>query len=81
MSLVARVPCEEIAHSVRCPSAVLDGELVCLASDRRSRFYDLMFRRDWPYFCAFDVLALEGQDVRGWPLLERKRAPPDHATW
>jgi len=26
----------------------LDGEIVCLASDGRSKFYDLMFRREWP---------------------------------
>ena len=32
-----------------------------------------MFRRDWPHFCAFDVLANEGQDLRGLSLLARKR--------
>jgi bifunctional non-homologous end joining protein LigD len=64
---------EEIAHAVRCSSAVLDGEIACLQPDGRSHFYNLMFRRQWPYFMAFDVLALDGRDLRGRPLLERKQ--------
>ena len=32
-----------------------------------------MFRREWPYFYAFDLLAVEGEDLREWPLMERKR--------
>ena len=63
----------EIAASVRCRSAVLDGEIACLDEDGRSNFYALMFRRRAPFFCAFDVLMLDGEDVRGLPLLERKR--------
>jgi bifunctional non-homologous end joining protein LigD len=63
----------EIAHSVRAHSAILDGEIVCLAPDGRSKFYDLMFRREWPHFIAFDVLAINGEDLRARPLLERKR--------
>jgi len=38
---------EELAHAMRVRSAVIDGEIVCLGSDGRSRFYDLMFRREW----------------------------------
>jgi bifunctional non-homologous end joining protein LigD len=63
----------EIAHSVRTHAAILDGEIVCLAPDGRSKFYDLMFRRDWPHFIAFDLLAINGEDLRARPLLERKR--------
>jgi bifunctional non-homologous end joining protein LigD len=64
---------EEIAHAVRCMSVVLDGEICCLDPDGRSNFHRLMFRRDWPYFYAFDVLSIDGEDIRGLPLLERKR--------
>ena len=64
---------EEIAHSVRTMSAILDGEIVCLGADGRSQFYPLLFRRDWPYFYAFDLLAVDGKDLRDRPLLERKR--------
>ena len=63
----------EIATSVRCRSAVLDGEIACLDDDGRSNFYALMFRRRAPFFCTFDLLMLDGEDVRGLPLLERKR--------
>jgi bifunctional non-homologous end joining protein LigD len=64
---------EEIAHSVKTMRAVLDGEIVCLGPDGRSRFYDLLFRREWPSFYAFDLLDLEGQDLRPLPLIQRKR--------
>jgi bifunctional non-homologous end joining protein LigD len=63
----------ELAHSVRTHSAILDGEIVCLAPDGRSKFYDLMFRRAGPHFIAFDMLAIDGHDLRSRPLLERKR--------
>ena len=33
----------------------------------------LLFRHDWPHFYAFDVLAVDGCDVRGLPLIDRKR--------
>ena len=32
-----------------------------------------MFRRAQPYFYAFDLLELDGEDLRTRPLLERKR--------
>jgi bifunctional non-homologous end joining protein LigD len=63
---------EEIAHSIRANDALLDGEIVCLDSDGRANFRNLLYRREWPYFLAFDLLRLEGRDVRGLPLLQRK---------
>jgi bifunctional non-homologous end joining protein LigD len=63
---------EEIAHAVRAKTAVLDGEICCLDSDGRSNFRNLLFRREWPYLFAFDLLMLEGEDLRSLPLLERK---------
>src|SRR5205085_5172152 len=63
----------EIAHAVGTISCVLDVEIVCLAPDGRSKFYDLLFRRQWPYFIAFDALMIDGEDLRDRPLLERKR--------
>jgi bifunctional non-homologous end joining protein LigD len=64
---------EEIAHAVRAHSAVLDGEICCLEPDGRTHFNKLLFRNEWPYFYAFDVLSIEGQDLTGLPLLQRKR--------
>ena len=52
--------------------AVLDGELVCLDDEGRTLFYDMMFNRAPPYFYAFDILWLDGQDLRDQPCVERK---------
>lgn len=53
-------------------SAILDGEIVCLDGNGHSRFNELLFRRGLPYFYAFDLLWLNGKDMRGLPLIERK---------
>jgi bifunctional non-homologous end joining protein LigD len=75
---------EELAHTVKARHAVLDGEVVCLKRDGASDFHALLFRRDWPYFLAFDILELDGRDLRAEPLLTRKRIlkglMPRHAS-
>ena len=58
---------EEVAHAVRAQNAVWDGEICCLGPDGRTRFHDLLFRREWPFFYAFDVLSIDGRDLRGLP--------------
>jgi len=63
---------EEIAHAVRAHDAILDGEICCLDPDGRSNFNHMLFRREWPYFYAFDLLSVNGRDLRALPLLERK---------
>jgi hypothetical protein len=62
-----------MAHAVRATRAVLDGEIVCLRPDGLSDFYSLPFRCEWPYFYAFDLLSLDGKDLRRLPLTKRKR--------
>jgi len=52
--------------------AVLDGEIVVLDEYGRSQFNHLLFRRGVPYFYAFDLLSLNGEDLRSVPLIERK---------
>jgi bifunctional non-homologous end joining protein LigD len=59
--------CEELAHAVKAHDAVIDGEIVCLDARGRSNFKSLLFRREWPFFYAFDVLAVDGEDLREWP--------------
>ena len=54
-------------------TAALDGEIACLDGDGRPQFYELFRRRVPPTYCAFDVLWLNGRDLRGRPLVERKR--------
>ena len=59
---------EELAHAVRADDAILDGEIVCLDAQGRSQFYSLLYRREWPYFMAFDALQLDGEDLRNHPI-------------
>src|SRR5262245_29789099 len=51
---------------------VFDGEIVCLDEAGRPSFNDLLFRRRDPVYIAFDVLDVEGADVRGLPLKDRR---------
>jgi bifunctional non-homologous end joining protein LigD len=53
--------------------AILDGEIVVVDSEGRSQFYDLLRGRGEPLLYVFDVLWLDGKDLRLRPLLERKR--------
>jgi len=61
-------------------SAILDGELVLLDPRGAAHFYRLMaqMRTSHPdesklMFLVFDLLHLDGVDLRGLPLSERKR--------
>jgi bifunctional non-homologous end joining protein LigD len=64
---------DALRQSLRVRSAVIDGEVVRLDRHGRPQFRDLLFARGEPAFVAFDVLALNGRDLRALPLLERKR--------
>ena len=64
--------CAAIHIDMDC-EAVLDGEIVCLDGKGRPQFYELMRRRSATAFYAFDVLWVDGKDVRALPLIERKR--------
>jgi bifunctional non-homologous end joining protein LigD len=64
--------CGWIARHLQVENAVLDGEIVCLDSDGRSQLNELLYRRGDPYFYAFDILWLNGRDLRDQPLLKRK---------
>src|SRR6187401_3103358 len=64
---------EDIAHAVRAFSCVLDGEVCCLNPDGGTNFKQLLFRREWRHFYAFDVLSIGGEDMTSLPLLVRKR--------
>lgn len=52
---------------------MLDGEIVCLDERGVSQFNDLLYCRRPACFAAFDLLWLDGHDLRGFPLIERKR--------
>jgi bifunctional non-homologous end joining protein LigD len=61
-----------IAEHLRVESAVLDGEIACLDESGRPTFRDLIFRNRQCIFIAFDLLYLNGKDLRTRPLIERK---------
>ena len=66
---IAKLPAE---------SATLDGEVVALADDGNTSFADLQaafsdnVRHPLTYFC-FDLLHLDGRNLRALPLIERKK--------
>jgi bifunctional non-homologous end joining protein LigD len=63
----------QLALEVNADDAILDGEIVKLDVDGRPQFLDLMRRRGPFALVAFDVLVLNGKDVRALPLVARKK--------
>jgi bifunctional non-homologous end joining protein LigD len=53
-------------------NAILDGEVVCIDEGGVSQFNELLKRNADPVFCAFDLLWVNGKDLRQLPLIERK---------
>lgn len=67
---------------LRCTDAIIDGEVVVLADSGVSSFAllqaDLSARRtDRFLYYAFDLMRLDGEDLRTEPLVERKQALQD----
>ena len=63
---------DALPKQIFAKNAILDGELVVLDGAGKPRFYDLMANRGTVVFAAFDVMWLDGQDMRDRPLLMRK---------
>ena len=65
---------EEVRDQLRARDAILDGEdLLALDAEGRADFRLLMRRQGQLHYAAFDLLWLNGRDLRGKPLSERKR--------
>src|SRR6476619_5518217 len=62
-----------IAEHLKVESTVLDGEIACIDGEGRPIFKDLLLRKSTSIFVAFDLLYLNGKDLRTLPLIERKR--------
>jgi bifunctional non-homologous end joining protein LigD len=60
-----------LAKRLRVKDAILDGEVICVDESGRPIFIDLLRRKE-PCFVAFDLLWLNGEDLRPLPLIERK---------
>ncbi len=67
----------ELCHWVRedlpVKEAILDGEVVALDPEGRQDFRALMEGRGNLHYAAFDALWVSGRDLRGLPLMQRKR--------
>jgi bifunctional non-homologous end joining protein LigD len=54
-------------------TAILDGEIICVDAKGVSQFNQLLSRKGEPVFYAFDLLWLDGEDLRQRPLIEPKK--------
>jgi bifunctional non-homologous end joining protein LigD len=62
-----------ISANLSVRDAVFDGEIVVMSA-RGPEFYQLMFRKGVPQYAAFDLLWLNGRDLRDRPYARRKIA-------
>jgi bifunctional non-homologous end joining protein LigD len=58
---------------LKAKDAILDGEIVCLDAEGCSQFKELLYRRGRAVFFAFDLVWLNGEDLRQMGLIERKK--------
>ncbi len=65
--------CERIHAVLNGRDAILDGEIVALDRAGRPVLRDLIAGRGAAAFAAFDLIQLDGRDLRVLPLAERKR--------
>jgi len=71
-------PLAEAAARLPVQTALLDGEVVALGADGRTNFQDLQnafqeHRVGSLLYYAFDLLYVDGHDLTGLPLIERKQ--------
>jgi len=64
---------DQIAASLDLGDAILDGEIIAADETGRPQFYELLRDRRAPAYVAFDVIWLNGVDLRALPLIERRR--------
>jgi bifunctional non-homologous end joining protein LigD len=64
---------DRIAASLDVSDAILDGEVITADETGRPQFYNLLRHSRAPAYVAFDVLWLNGADLRALPLVERRR--------
>jgi bifunctional non-homologous end joining protein LigD len=65
-------PLKEVLAKLPVKNAIFDGEIICLDSRGVSQFNALLGRKVEPVLYAFDLLWLDGEDLRKLPLIERK---------
>lgn len=63
--------CQSVASELAARDIALDGELVALDEEGKADFWALMEGRHPLVYAAFDILRLDGKDVRNLPLTRR----------
>jgi bifunctional non-homologous end joining protein LigD len=69
--------CSRVARVLGAREVILDGEIVALDRKGKPVFRDLLRGEGFLAFAAFDLLWLDGDDLRPLPLAERKRRLTD----
>jgi bifunctional non-homologous end joining protein LigD len=64
---------EQVRDELRVQSAIMDGEIVSLDEEGRQIFRRMLVRRGHLHYAAFDLLWLNGKDLRKLPLTSRKQ--------
>jgi bifunctional non-homologous end joining protein LigD len=62
-----------VGAELHARDAILDGEVVALDDEGRMDFRALLASHGWLHYAAFDLLWLNGKDLRALPLIKRKR--------
>jgi bifunctional non-homologous end joining protein LigD len=63
---------DALARELHLQDAILDGEILVVGTDSKPDFKALMFRRGQPEYAAFDLLWLNGKDLRNLAYTKRK---------
>jgi bifunctional non-homologous end joining protein LigD len=63
----------EVRDVLGVRTAILDGEVVAIDDDDRPTFRGLMSHRGHLHYAAFDLLWLNGKDLRGLSLVKRRQ--------
>src|SRR6516165_4881487 len=59
---------EQLAAILQIDDAIIDGEVIAVDETGRPQFYDLLRRAPAPAYVAFDLLWVDGADLRSLPL-------------
>jgi bifunctional non-homologous end joining protein LigD len=77
--------CSMIGRELKVENAVVDSEIIAIHESGMPAFYNLMKRKRQAVYYAFDLLWLDGKDLRELPLLERKKilrfTLPQKSSW
>jgi bifunctional non-homologous end joining protein LigD len=65
---------DQVAAALDVDEAVIDGEVIAADETGRPQYYDLLRGTSSPCYIAFDLVWLNGADLRPLPLYERRRA-------